>query len=314
MAKIVIMGLEKTGKTTLINRLCGLPFSEHYAHTRGTAFYSDKIISAQTDEIQIEYWEIAYDHDLLTCFLQGADLVLCVFSLHDPTTLKNLRSLLLEDEQLNPPVSPAKIPYLLIGTQADLTHRVTPAEVDAISSTYHMKFFSCSAKTGSGCDLLSLGIKERLVELHKKRNFKRAQFPNTTFQTKETKVEQRLAAASAECLGLWQSHNTDLNNIRAILKDYARDNSGFKLWLAGHPNRHHTGLVNRIVQNIDEDKYMNAKEVLLSLDRLPIKNHCGSLSLRISYIKYMLKEDDPYLEEFAADTLAPSSSSWCGLF
>lgn len=309
MAKVVIMGPKQSGKSALAKRLAGEDFIENHIPTMGADYYQRTIESVISNEFDVELWDLQDDKSLIQTMLRDVDIVICTFSLSDRDSIKELQRNYLADLDLNPTYTLSKPVYLLVGTHGDQPTDIPKQEISSLSAQYHMPFFEVSARTTQGIAELFQCLKERLLELFNKRSFVRSNLKEQDLTSKKTKIKKRLEAATQECGYLWHKGRSPLENIRNILDDYAMQNNGWQLWFSRHANRHHTFQVAQIVSHIDQSKFSSIKEILEALDSIPYKSLQGSLSLRISFIKSQLGENDPEQAEF----IEPKSTWLCGI-
>ena len=82
--RILVSGRRKSGKSSLLRRLKGLPHRAEYTETKEpvAAVSVNWNYRATTDVIKVDAWEVADDN--LECYLQGSAAVILMYQATEP--------------------------------------------------------------------------------------------------------------------------------------------------------------------------------------------------------------------------------------
>ena len=155
--KIVVVGDEGVGKTTLLASFGKGFFTEDYRLTIGVDFHV-KTISIETKDgpkickLQL-WWLIGGLQRFKTerpMYYRGSLGALLVFDL---TNFENFKQLPLWIEEMRADLAPG-IPILVAGNKCDLREQTTVShgEIDSLMRTYDLTYMEISAKTGEGVE------------------------------------------------------------------------------------------------------------------------------------------------------------------
>ncbi|MFX0090616.1 MAG: Rab family GTPase [Candidatus Hodarchaeota archaeon] len=174
--KIIVTGLGKTGKTSLLERYVEKSFTPKYTLTVVAAFYM-KIVEASGKKIFLKFWDIpgleAIGPTRQALYWYASGFALC-FDLTDLATLIALREVVLEE--VLPVVEQGKAKNLssvLIGCKSDLPQTINNNEIKRFQEELSSKFgfevpyFATSAKTGENIDLIFSKLTELLLKNEK---------------------------------------------------------------------------------------------------------------------------------------------------
>lgn len=142
--KIVILGDQAVGKTSLLVRYAHKTFSENYSKTIGCDFLV-KIIDSEFGQIVMEIWDLAGDDRfkyLLPEYLREADAAIFVFDLTNKRSYENLNEWIEDFHKEND----KDCPILIIGNKADLND-----ELITIKDS-KWEYITTSAKTGDNVE------------------------------------------------------------------------------------------------------------------------------------------------------------------
>lgn len=150
--KVVLIGAEAVGKTSLILRYINDTFKENYIPTLGVNFLTrDLEIGAST---RLIIWDIggqATWKAKLPLYLKGADGAIIVFDLTRPKTFVSLEDWISKLQE----VTGQKTPFVVVGNKMDLKDLRKIKEKDAKKYLKHQEYniyFESSAKTGDNVD------------------------------------------------------------------------------------------------------------------------------------------------------------------
>lgn len=170
--KILLLGGEAAGKSSLLARFLDNEFSEAYEPTIGMDFKSETLFLRG----RVARFKIidASGHrrfrSLLPQYVRDADAVLVAFDTTSEESFVAVRGwfdLIAEERgKLGRRAAAAQHTQLtaLVGTKADLAQarRVSPEQAQALADQLGSEFFETSAKTGDGCRSLFQTVTQRL--------------------------------------------------------------------------------------------------------------------------------------------------------
>jgi Ras-related protein Rab-7A len=136
LQKIIILGAQGVGKTSLMERYVASKFSSQYKATIGADF-STKDVSLGDELVSLQIWDTAGQEryqSLGTAFYRGADACVLVYDVSEATSFQKLeqwRNAFLQAADIS---SPLEFPFIVLGNKADLDAAkqvVQPAAVTA---------------------------------------------------------------------------------------------------------------------------------------------------------------------------------------
>ena len=145
--KIITIGTQGCGKTSLMKRLTRDEFDENQKPTIGIDF-SSRILG----DVKVFVWDgnLSRYRAIEQSYYDKSHVVLVVFDLSNSVSINSLRSLISQAKKLSPGV-----PIILVGTKSDLPHEITEAEL----KSYKFPVVLVSSKTSQGFDNLIHHIK-----------------------------------------------------------------------------------------------------------------------------------------------------------
>ncbi|MHA2097375.1 MAG: Rab family GTPase [Candidatus Kariarchaeaceae archaeon] len=162
-AKIVLIGENAVGKTSIRRQFSGLGFRTEHLMTIGTEF-SQKVVTLENEKVDFHIWDIASDLNYETLrrqkYLRKTDGAMIIFDLTRYETFYRLAYWLNELFEANPR---SKIPILFVANKTDLTRdRVIPEEeakkfvekinLDKSMKTSWVNYIETSAKNGQNIE------------------------------------------------------------------------------------------------------------------------------------------------------------------
>ncbi|CAK83972.1 unnamed protein product (macronuclear) [Paramecium tetraurelia] len=149
--KVVFLGENKVGKTSIITRYFYNTFSEKTEVTV-CDFCKYKTIQTKNGSIELAVWDTAGQekyHALAPIYYRKADAAIIVYNITVQQTFQNVRLWIQELQQFS---QNANIIPVIVGNKDDLhMHRaVEQSQVDELCNQYNAKHFQVSAKSDKG--------------------------------------------------------------------------------------------------------------------------------------------------------------------
>ena len=163
LLKVILVGDEGTGKSSLMSRYCDNVFHFSYISTIGVDF-KIRTLDLEVDEVpskvKVQMWDTAGQErfaSITSSFYRGADAVLVVYDVGCPATFRHTRKWLEACTSVCNDAANSSLVKVLIGNKADAvpeggalmrgTKRlVTTAEGEAMAMENGMTFYETSAK------------------------------------------------------------------------------------------------------------------------------------------------------------------------
>jgi small GTP-binding protein len=152
--KILILGPEKVGKSTLLNMYIQGEFFEKYKPTIGASFIEKDL--KITNRIKLKFYifdlsGIKGFAKVRRFFYPKTDAVLLLFDYTQEDTIYALAEWIEEARHF---IKDKKIPYVLVGNKIDLKDERESLKKEAmkLANQYNCTFFEISAQTGQGVD------------------------------------------------------------------------------------------------------------------------------------------------------------------
>ena len=165
---IVTIGDSRVGKTCVISRMCGKPFSTSHITTMGV----DKI--SLTEKLNgktyiIKIWDTTGQErfaSLATQYLRKADGVIFVYAVNDKDSYNNISKWvdMLKKTNANP-----NLQMVLVANKIDLERIVSTEEGNELAQKLKMNYSETSAKTGEGIKEVYDGLVQALVKENDKK-------------------------------------------------------------------------------------------------------------------------------------------------
>ena len=163
--KLVILGDEGVGKSSLIVRYVKNKFNAEYISTIGVDFLvKEMMLDEGKAKAKLVIWDVggqAQWKAKLNLYLKGADGAVVICDLTRPITGKNLTGWV-EDLKKHA----GDVPYIVVANKNDLKQKMTAKMLTTISKG--TKLFKASAKTGEIVEEFFLTITKLMIENRKK--------------------------------------------------------------------------------------------------------------------------------------------------
>nr|MDO8134692.1 Rab family GTPase [Candidatus Njordarchaeum guaymaensis] len=145
--KIVFIGDQGVGKTSLITRYAASTFKTDYIPTLGANVVA-KEVSVEKKIVTLIIWDIAGQEifsGVRDRYYNRANIAAIVYDVTTMSTLKNVKSWLNDLRTY----TPSNIPLVLVGNKIDLPNRaVSRAEGEKVAKELRAVYVETSAKTG----------------------------------------------------------------------------------------------------------------------------------------------------------------------
>ncbi|OHT05778.1 Ras-related protein Rab-22A [Tritrichomonas foetus] len=163
--KIVILGNQSVGKTSLINCWLGKSFVPNNVATVGGAA-STKVDQIDDIKYSFQMWDTAGAEKyraLSPLYTRDSMAALLVFDLTKQSSFDDL------NYWVNSLSQQGQIPFVIAGNKEDLTeeHVVKLEDASAYAANVNSQFFAVSAKTGNNVDLLFKQLEFTAVQNYK---------------------------------------------------------------------------------------------------------------------------------------------------
>ena len=151
--KLVVLGNEAVGKTSLIRRFIEKSFREDYKSTIGVSILNKTYELSEAVSVTLNMWDLAGQQmfkNIRKTYLEGAQSAVLVYDVTRPETFEAINNWL--DELQQPMKSESKFIVILIGNKIDLDRKVTFDEAKNFSKNMNIPYLETSAKTGDNVD------------------------------------------------------------------------------------------------------------------------------------------------------------------
>jgi small GTP-binding protein len=162
--KIVLVGSNAVGKTSLANRYTRNLFSNRYINTIGCDFYI-KNVDFRNEDYKLIIHDIGGQlefREFRKKYMDNADIVLVIFALNDPETFA------IDEYVADVLTMPVKSTWAIVGNKMDLVdkEKVDLSHVNAIAAKHGVQMFFTSAKENIMVQEVFIGMVKMRVDLH----------------------------------------------------------------------------------------------------------------------------------------------------
>ena len=116
--KIILVGCQAVGKTSIISRIIDNPFNENYEASIGIDFCS-KVLRYKGQSIKLQIWDTCGQEiyrSLITSYYKNASLAVIVYAINDKNSFEDIEMWIKEVRTYSNP----DIKLFLIGNKKDL--------------------------------------------------------------------------------------------------------------------------------------------------------------------------------------------------
>lgn len=144
--RISILGDSKTGKTSIINRYLGNPFSIDMISNIGIDKQEITMKMKDENEMKIILWDTAGQerfHSISSSTIKNSQGIIVCFALNDRSSFNNVLTWLQDVKEIS-----TKIPVVIFGNKCDLKdeRKITQEEAESFASDNKIPYFETSAK------------------------------------------------------------------------------------------------------------------------------------------------------------------------
>ncbi|MHA1379916.1 MAG: GTP-binding protein [Candidatus Helarchaeota archaeon] len=151
--KLVVLGNEAVGKTSLIRRFIEKSFKEDYKSTIGVSILNKTYELSENVSVTLNIWDLAGQQmfkNIRKTYLEGTQSAVLVYDVSRADTFTAINNWL--DELQEPMRSQRKFIVMLIGNKIDLKRKVSFEEAKNFSKNMNIPYLETSAKTGDNVD------------------------------------------------------------------------------------------------------------------------------------------------------------------
>ena len=153
--KIVILGDEDVGKTSVIKRFTENVFPEEKPENPYKGMTIEKRIQIFETPIVFEIVDFNYDPEVCCSEFYNARACIAIYDVTDPESLQNTRNYIGMADRF----SSEDLKKYICGNKSDLERVVTDEEIEQLFERINIdKFFEVSAKSSEGIDQMFLDI------------------------------------------------------------------------------------------------------------------------------------------------------------
>jgi len=161
--KLVVIGDENVGKTSLLLRFADDSFEEHYVSTIGVDFRF-RTVTVDNQMVKLQIWDTAGQgrfRTITSAYYRGANGVILVYDIINKQTFQHVQDWL---DEVHKNVGES-ITKLVVGNKADLVEQrqVTEQEGQEYSRSVNALFIETSAKTAANVDKAFVLIAKTLL-------------------------------------------------------------------------------------------------------------------------------------------------------
>lgn len=147
--KLVIVGNQGVGKSSLFLRFSDDTFVENYLATIGVDFRF-KTLNIDGQQVKLQMWDTAGQERFRTitsAYYKNSHAVVVVYDINNLDSFQEIESFWINEIKMN---ADKDIQIVLVGTKMDLDRNVPLEMIDSFKDSLGFRNFDVSAKTGEG--------------------------------------------------------------------------------------------------------------------------------------------------------------------
>ena len=165
--KILIIGNEKVGKSSLINMYLNGKFEKDYKPTIGISITKREFPITKEINLTLYMLDLGGSKSFAKVrrfYYKDLKAVLILFDYSKVETLENIKEWIEEARHF---IKEASVPYILIGNKIDLLENGDPIKTRAknLADQYKFTYFETSALTGEGIDELFIYLASNFINI-----------------------------------------------------------------------------------------------------------------------------------------------------
>ena len=148
--KIVLVGDQSVGKTSLLERIVYNKFHNHDVPTIGVEFQSKILTLLNDKKIKCQVWDTAGQEafaPIIKTYFRGSAGIMVCYDVTDPDALKNVKKWV---EAVMPSV-PLHSSWIIIGTKLDQPAKCNLGKIEKYATDNNMNCITCSARNNIQC-------------------------------------------------------------------------------------------------------------------------------------------------------------------
>ncbi|NVM04497.1 MAG: GTP-binding protein [Candidatus Helarchaeota archaeon] len=151
--KLVILGNESVGKTSILRRFIEKKFDEDYKSTIGVGIQKKAYKLSDNISVILNIWDLSGQmmfRNIRKTYLEGSDSAVIVYDVTRPRTFEDISNWLEELKEALPPEH--KFLTILVGNKIDLERKVSNKKAKDLAKSLNIPYLETSAKTGDNVD------------------------------------------------------------------------------------------------------------------------------------------------------------------
>uniref|UniRef100_A0A224XWM0 Putative ras-related in brain n=1 Tax=Panstrongylus lignarius TaxID=156445 RepID=A0A224XWM0_9HEMI len=198
--KVVVLGAQGVGKTSMVVRYIGKMFSHHISPTIGASFFTCNINISET-KVKLQVWDTAGQErfrSMAPMYYRNANAALLVFDITQPATFNSIKSWVKElQRNVEEPLV-----LCVVGNKTDLEsqRKVAREEAQLYATSIAASYFESSALNDSGIEDIFLCCAAGMITLSQDKLVQtlRVSTPTNTDSTTSSRILNISTASNHE--------------------------------------------------------------------------------------------------------------------